>query len=137
VATKDLGSDDDLTDHERDDQLAQVILKQSRAEARVWLRQGGHMMVRGENDDAARLVETFYQAGAEKVDVSDIQKAKDGMAYAQVLVITLPKKDPKARAAVIQVAADHNFSGVKKPARTMKEFGFFDSGQQYLMVNFL
>ena len=95
------------------------------------------MMVRGENDDAGELVEAFYQAGAEAVDVSDIQKAEDGNAYAQVLVVTLPKGGRQSRAAVIQVAADHNFSGIKKSATTMKEFGFFDSGQRYLIVNFL
>jgi hypothetical protein len=129
--------DDDLTDHQRDDLVAADMLTEKHAEARKWLGKSGQLMIRGERGEALPLVDAFYKAGATRVDVCELVKGTDGDSYANVLVVTLPKSGPKARAAIIQAAADHNFSGARKPAKVLKQFGYFDSGQKYLIVNFL
>jgi hypothetical protein len=127
---------DQLTDHERDDLIAADIVTENHAEARKWLGNPGQLMIRGEHGEALPLVNAFYKAGATRVDVGEIVQDTAGDSYANVLVVTLPK-GKAARTAVIHVAAAHNFSGVRKPEKVLKQFGFFDFGQKFLIVGFL
>ncbi|HEV2437331.1 MAG TPA: hypothetical protein VG077_15170 [Verrucomicrobiae bacterium] len=100
----------------------EIMASATKAEARQWMQQPGHVFFKADPKEVAQFVEDFYQAGAVQVFIADIE-AEGGNQYGESLLVVLPK-DPTARARLFEVEA--------RADTAFQDDSVSDQGQKYL-----
>jgi hypothetical protein len=106
--------------------LSGLLSKRNRSEARTWLKAAGkkaRALGRFKRaNDAAKLVQELYQAGASQVMVPDIYRNQRGTQFADSLLVQLPR-DTAGRKAVRAVCAQlpKRNPGAVEPDKDMGE----------------
>jgi hypothetical protein len=100
----------------------EIMESAAKAEAREWMKATNHIFFKEDPKQVAQYVEDFYQAGADRVLIADIEE-EQGFEYGEALLIVLPK-DPAVRTKLFQVGsrADTDF----------QNDSVSDQGQKYL-----
>ncbi|MBC7783218.1 MAG: hypothetical protein H7144_05210, partial [Burkholderiales bacterium] len=114
----------------RTNQRAEVLLmRRGRAEAREWIAGGADRIVLNfDHAGSVKAIEDLYEAGAEEVTATDINKAGAFM-MADKLVVELPE-EPEDRARVFAV---HAAAFEKRDTTGAKELG---PDQAYMILDF-
>jgi hypothetical protein len=100
----------------------EIMASKTKAEARDWVKQPGHVFFKADAKEVARFVEEFYQAGATQVLIADIEE-NDGKQFGEALLVVLPR-DAGARAKVFEVGSRADTAYQNDPVT--------DKGQKYL-----
>ncbi len=100
----------------------EILASNTKAEARAWMTHPHHVFFKADPKQVAQFVEDFYQAGAEKVYIADIEE-EQGNFYGEGLLVVLPK-DAAARAKLFEVESRADTAFDDTPVT--------DKGQKYL-----
>lgn len=93
-----------------------------KAEAREWMKQPSHIFFKADPKEVGQFVEEFYQAGATKVFIADIEE-NGGNQYGEALLVVLPR-DGSARAKLFEIGSRADTAYQNDPVT--------DKGQKYL-----
>lgn len=100
----------------------EVMASDKKAEAREWMKQPSHIFFKADPKEVGQFVEGFYQAGATKVFIADIEE-NGGNHYGEALLVVLPK-DAGARAKLFEIGSRADTAYQNDPVT--------DKGQKYL-----
>lgn len=100
----------------------EIMASNTKAEARAWMTHPHHIFFKADPKQVAQFIEDFYQAGADKVYIADIEE-EQGNYYGEGLLVILPK-DAAARAKLFEVES--------RADTAFQDDSVTDKGQKYL-----
>jgi len=100
----------------------EILASSAKAEARQWMKEPKHVFFKANAKEVAQFVEEFYQAGAVRVLIADIEE-HDNTQFGESLLVELPQA-ADLRAKIFEVGGRADTAFQNDPVS--------DKGQKYL-----